>query len=110
MMLAGKFVSLTLGAAAELGVADQLAGGPLAISVLAERCGASPDGLYRALRMLAAVGVFEERPGQIFANNGLSEVLRSDIPGSMRSMARWIGGETNTRCWAQVADAIRTGT
>lgn len=109
MMLAGKFVSLSLGAAAELGVADHLAGGPTPVARLAEQCAASPDALYRTLRMLAAVGVFDERPGQVFANNAFSEVLRSDVPGSMRSMARWLGGATNTMCWAQLLETVRHG-
>lgn len=52
-------------AAAELGVADALAGGPLPVEQLAAPRGVKPDALCRVLRLLASMGIFKEvRPGR----------------------------------------------
>lgn len=54
----GLIETMALGAAAELGVADALAAGPLTTDVLATRIGADPDALARLLRLLVSIGYF----------------------------------------------------
>lgn len=49
-----------LQSAAALGVADSLAGGPLPVADLAQAVGAKVDSLRRVLRLLVALGIFEE--------------------------------------------------
>lgn len=57
--------SQALYTAARLRVADALAEGPLPNGELAQRLGAHPERLYRVLRMLAVLGVFQESdPGE----------------------------------------------
>ena len=54
-------------AAAELGLADLLVGGPKSVTDLAAQAKADEDSLYRVLRLLASEGVFAEIAPRIFA-------------------------------------------
>ena len=51
--------STALYAAITLNVADHLAAGPKDVAELARTTGANEDALYRVLRLLTSVGVFE---------------------------------------------------
>jgi hypothetical protein len=108
-LLLGQFISRSIYLAADLGVADLLRNGALSITELATRTASSPDGLYRMLRALAAVGVFEEQAGQVFANSELSTYLRRDIAGSLGPMARWLGDASGWAAWGRLDHSIRTG-
>ena len=108
-LILGMFVSRALGVAAELGVADQLKEGPLELKELARRTGADPDGLYRMLRALAAVGVFELQANQCLANNELSALLRADVPGSIRANALWFSDVSGWTAWGRLDHSVRTG-
>lgn len=108
-MLAGKWVSQAVYVAAELGVADQLAGGPCDISNLAQRVEADAGALHRLLRALASVGVFEEDSAGRFANTPLSETLRSEVPGSLRAMAKLFGDHPTWDAWGELLYSVRTG-
>ncbi|MFC0437011.1 acetylserotonin O-methyltransferase [Kutzneria buriramensis] len=94
--------------AAELGVADLLAGEPRGAADLAAAVPAHPDALYRLLRALASVGVFVEVEPGWFGLTPVGERLRTDHPQSLRS---WVifQGLLNT-VYANAADSIRTGT
>ena len=60
-MITGFRVSMALSAAADLGLSDQLAGGPRTVADLADAVSADEDTLHRLLRALAAVGVYDEQ-------------------------------------------------
>src|SRR5258708_23549337 len=105
--IAAYWVTQLMGAAARLGVADQLESGALPVGELAARVGAHPQALYRALRACAAVGVFTEQPGQAFANNALSQTLRSNVPGSMRDLAIPHSAPAPPRPWQLLTTAIK---
>jgi SAM-dependent methyltransferase len=77
--------SRALGVAAELDVAGHLGDEALPITTLAKLCEVMPDGLERVLRLLMAIGVFEETEG-LWRNNRGSQPLRSDRPGSVRDL------------------------
>jgi hypothetical protein len=108
-MLAGKWVSRAISAAADLGIADQLKDGPRTAAELAAACGAREREVYRLLRALASVGIFEERAPRQFAMTPLAEPLRSDVPDSLRNMARFTGMPMTWRAWEPLTDSIRTG-
>src|ERR1700737_3932662 len=57
-MIIATWTSQAITVAAELGVADAPAGGPLPMDELAHRVGAHPDGLSRLLRALISRGIF----------------------------------------------------
>ena len=63
-MLTGFRISAALSVAAELGIPDELAGGPLTVGELATRVGADEDTLRRLLRALAALGICTANAGR----------------------------------------------
>jgi hypothetical protein len=83
-----QFVAL----AAQLGIADLLADGPRCADDLAAVTSSHPDALYRALRAMAARGIFVESAGRRFALTPLSQLLRTDHPASQRGLAIVAGG------------------
>jgi hypothetical protein len=105
----GTFVSRCVSVIAELGIADLLAAGPRDAVSLAVQTGANPDALYRVLRMLAGLGIFAETANRSFQNSSLSDVLRSDAPGSLRNYARWMGCGLHWRTWGDIEYSVRTG-
>jgi C-methyltransferase len=83
MILAG-WTSQAITVAAQLGVADALADGPLPIDQLAARVDADADALRRLLRALISRGVFRYRRDGRYELNSLADTLRSDAPASMK--------------------------
>ncbi|MDT5076433.1 MAG: hypothetical protein QOJ80_1070 [Mycobacterium sp.] len=108
MILAG-WTSQAITVAAQLGVADALADGPLPIDELAARVGADADALRRLLRALIGRGIFRQRRDGRYELNSLSDTLRSDAPVSMTSAARFYGSKEQRERWTLLVDSIRTG-
>jgi SAM-dependent methyltransferase len=108
-MAVGKWVCRALHVAADLGVADVLRDGPRRVEEIAARTSVDPGALYRVLRALAGVGVFEEGEERSFGNNALSSALRTDAPGTVRALVRWIGDEAAWRAWSELGQSVRTG-
>ena len=77
-LIRGALGTKTLGIAADLGVADALAGGSRSVAELAEENRADADTLHRILRALASDGVFAEDEPGVFRNTEASELLRTD--------------------------------
>jgi hypothetical protein len=105
----GYFRARALWAAAALDVAGALARGPLRAADIAAQSGAHGPTLYRVLRALATLGVFEEDSEGRFCNTPISELLRSDAPGSMRDLVMLFGHETSWRAWEAIDHTLRTG-
>jgi len=84
----GYMVSAALQVALKLEIADRLSDGPLAVPTLAAAAGVDGDALYRVLRTLASVGVFEERDGRCFALTAAGRMM----PGSPAASATWACG------------------
>jgi O-methyltransferase domain len=72
----GAMTTKSLGIVADLRVADELGGGPVAVEELARRVGADADTLRRVLRALASDGIFAEDEPGVFRNTEASELLR----------------------------------
>jgi len=92
-----------------MGVPDVLASGPLPVSEIAAKTCSNTDALYRVMRLLASVGLFAELPGKTFALTSTSELLRSDVPGSMRNMVLWVSNKFHFQVWSEMAHSIQTG-
>lgn len=75
---------------ADLGVADHLDESPVNADCLAMATGADADALERALRLVAAHGVFDYQDG-VIRHSPMSRLLRSDHPQSLRAFARMLG-------------------
>jgi C-methyltransferase len=109
-MIIAAWISQAITAAAQLGVADALADGPLSIDELAARVGADMDALGRLLRALISRGIFHHRRDGRYELNSLAGTLRSDAPVSMSWAARFYGSQEQRERWTLLADSVRTGT
>jgi SAM-dependent methyltransferase len=98
-----------LWAAAELGVADQIAGDPVSIDKIATATGAHADTLYRILRLLAANGIFREHPDRRFSHTPQSETLREDHSTKTRAAVRLIGSVDFWNAFANLHKSAKTG-
>ena len=106
-LMTGAWRTRAVAAAAELGIADLLADGPLDTADLAERTGARPDKLRRVLAFLAGLGVFR-RDGERWSLTEVGTLLRGDVAGSQRDLARIYGG-LFYRSFSGLEHAVRTG-
>ena len=105
----GALVSQAVSVIARLGVADVLAAGPQPVEQIAQRVGAHRSALYRVLRALGDVGVVAELENRQFALTPLSEVLRSDVPGSLRGWATMVGMPFHRYPWTDLYETVLTG-
>lgn len=102
--------SRALFVAARLDVATVLGKESMDASALAGQIGANADALGRLMRLLAAIGVFEESAPMVFRNNKLSKCLSSDDTQSVRAMILMHNSEAITRPWVEQLEAgIRSG-
>lgn len=108
-MVVGRWVAQAISAAAELGIADAIKDEPLTPDAIAARIGAHGPSAYRLLRALASLGIFREDDSGRFHQTPLSEPLRSDVPGSLRGWARFLGSRASLLAWGDLATSVRTG-
>jgi hypothetical protein len=105
----GHYFSRALALAAKLGVADLLRDGPRHYEDLAKATGTNALAFNRVLRLLASVGVFEERDGGTFALTSLGDLLRTGVPGSMRSSVQLFAGVGIQDSWKELEYCVQTG-
>ncbi len=109
VLTTGVWTAQALWAAACLGIADRLAAGPQSREALAAATATLPGPLYRVLRALASVGIFAEQPDGRFANTPESELLRSDVPGSVRDYVIFAGQPWHIAAYGEILHCLRTG-
>jgi hypothetical protein len=95
--------------AAKLGIADQLKDGPKRIDELAATAAVDTTALYRVLRALASQDIFAETGDCHFALTPQAELLRDDVPGSLRAWAMMLGGESCWKPWGALLECVQTG-
>lgn len=108
-MAMGAIMTQALGVAAKLGIADLLADGKKPVDELASASEAHAPSLYRILRSLASTGVFVETAPRVFANTQVSNLLRSDVPGSMRNGVIFMAEPWHYNVWGNMLHSARTG-
>lgn len=102
--------SRVLHVAARLDIATVLGDETLDAKIIAARIATAADATARLLRMLAAMGVFEETAPQVYRNNKLSNFLRTDKPKNVRAMILMHNSETMSRPWfEQLERGVREG-
>ncbi len=107
--LAGMgWISRSLGVAARLGIADQLAGGPQRPEQLAALTDTHAEALRHLLRALGMVGVFRENEDGAFELTEAAEPLRSDHPESLRHWCM-LCGEMYYDVWRDLLSTVQTG-
>ncbi|MBW4718759.1 methyltransferase [Saccharothrix obliqua] len=105
----GYLYPAALRAAAEVGVADHLAGGPRAAAELAELTGTDADNLFRVLRLLATRGLFEQDERGRFRLTEAGDALRTDAPVSARSAVLMLTDPTMWRPAGEMARCLTGG-
>jgi hypothetical protein len=92
-----------------LGLAEHLADGPRTVPELAEATGAHAPTLARFSRTLAALGLCgHDAEGRVHLTQ-LGDLLRDDVPGSMRSYALALTAPYAMRAWEALPTAVCTG-
>jgi hypothetical protein len=102
-------VSRTVYAAAELGLADQLACGPKSAAELAHVLDLHAPSLHRLMRSLASLGILTEQAEQRFALTSLGEALKTGAPGSARASVMISGRPASHSSWDNVVYSVQTG-
>jgi hypothetical protein len=100
--------SAALYVALELEIPDRLASGPQRVSDLARDAGVNEDGLYRVLRALASVGVFEERDARTFASNPPADLMRKGET-TLRDILLFLTDPFHFRVYAELMHSVVTG-
>src|SRR4051794_11138236 len=104
----GAVTARCLQVVSELGVADALGPEPVAVDVLAARCGLDADALDRVLHLPPDQGVFT-RSDSGYRHTPASELLCSHHPMSMRAFPRMMGSPMMLDSFDALAHAVRTG-
>jgi O-methyltransferase domain/Dimerisation domain len=107
----GFWQSRCLAVATELDLAEQLASGPLPVDVLATRTATDSLSLFRLLRALESIAVFQQVSPGVFANTPASECLRRHAPASQWASVQTIlsVGHGQYEAWSGLMESIQTG-
>jgi SAM-dependent methyltransferase len=109
LLIYGFAGSRVVQVAAELGIADLMADGAKSAESLAAQTQTHQPSLHRLLRALASLGLIDEVEDGWFALASLGgQLLRNDVPGSLRHLAMMFGSE-HWRCWGDLPHSVRTG-
>ena len=95
--------------AAQLEIADRLAGGAKRSSELANELGLNASALHRYLRSLAGMGVLTEVESETFALTPLGDALKKDAPGSAYATIMTLTGDVAARAWGELRYSLQTG-
>jgi hypothetical protein len=93
---------------AQLGIADALGDAPQTAEQLAAATGTHAGSVHRALRLLAAHGVFERR-GDTFVHSPASRLLCANHPQSMRAFVQMQGIPALWHIWEHLDHTLKTG-
>jgi hypothetical protein len=104
-ILASTWTAQAIYAVCKLGVPDLVAGGPATASALAAATGADEVALTRLLRALCGAGIFTQPEPGTFALTPSGELLRADVPGSVRLNALMQGDEI-FRSFAEIMHTV----
>jgi hypothetical protein len=107
-MIGGYYLTQAIHVAAKLGIADRLRAGPRDAGQLARGTGTNARALHRMLRTLASFGLFAADDTGRYRLTELSELLRSDVPGSLR-VAALNAGEIHYAAFGELLYSVRTG-
>jgi len=105
----GHYFSHALRLATKLGIAEVLQDGPRHFTEIAEATATHAPSLNRVLRLLASVGIFEERENGSFALTSVGDCLRAGVPGSARAMVMLFAGDRVQDSWRDLEYCVRTG-
>lgn len=85
----------------KLEIADALNNSTKSTTELAKQLNLNEGHLYRLMRMVASIGVFEELSHRVFKNNKTSHCLKKDTPDSVRAMILMHNSPEMTMPWIE---------
>jgi len=102
--------SRALYVATKLGVADVLGDAEKDTKQIAAELHLHEDHLYRLLRMLTTIGIFEETSPHVFRNSRTSEFLRTDNSKNVRAIILMHNSPEMTQPWMEpLENSIQNG-
>lgn len=102
--------SRALYVATRLGLADVIGDTEKNTKEIADELYLHEDHLYRLLRMLQSIGIFDETSPRVFKNSRTSAFLRTDNPKNVRAMILMHNSPEMTRPWMEPLEhSIRDG-
>jgi hypothetical protein len=102
--------SRALYVATRLGVADVIGDAEKSTQEIAAELNLHEDHLYRLLRMLESLGIFEETSPRCFRNNKTSACLRGDNPQNVRAIILMHNSPEMTWPWMEaLEESMRDG-
>ncbi len=107
-IIGASWMSQAVCVAAELRIADLLAGEPRRIEALARAADCDPAALLRLVRALASLGLCVEHEDGTFALTATGELLRAEAHLSLRSWTIWWGRHL-WPLWGGLGQSVRTG-
>jgi hypothetical protein len=108
-MATASWVAAVVYAAAKLGLADHLSGGPRSAAELTRTMELHAPSLHRLMRTLAGLGILTEQDGQRFALTALGEALRTNAPGSARATLMAFCSQAFWHSWEEIIHSLETG-
>ncbi len=97
-------------AAAELGLPDALARGPLSVEAIAAKVNADAGNVFRLMRALETIAVFKQASPRVFENTPMSECMRKDVPGSQWAFLQiWAPQWGFWEGFGEILETLRTG-
>ncbi len=108
-MLNGFFVTQIAGAVATYSIADHLAKGPATAEQIATIEGIDSTAAFRLLRACATLGLVTCDDRLTFSATSLLGTLRTNVPGSLHSLAIAWSAPGHWLSWGRFLDAVRTG-
>lgn len=104
----GYWLSQAIYVAAKLGIADLLKDGPQTSTALATATQSHAPSLFRMMRALSSIGVFEQVGQGRFALSPLAQGLRTGITGSLKATIITIG-EIHYQAYGDLLHSVETG-
>jgi hypothetical protein len=98
-----------IAAAAKLNLATHLKSGPKSAHHLSVILRCNEGALYRLLRALSSIGIFQENDDKSFANTSASELMIDEKPGSLRSIAILYGEAWLWRAYGELLFSVNSG-
>lgn len=107
-IICGSWMSQAAYVAAELRIADLLAGGPRRVDELAKAAECHARSFGRFMRALTSLGICAEPEDGCFELTPMGSLLRSDVPDSLRAWTiMW--GKHQWPVWGNLLHSVQTG-
>ncbi len=109
-LIGGGVTVQILHAVAALRIPDHLAAGARTAAEVADRESCDERAAYRLMRAAASLGVLSHEGGGRFGLTGRGRLLRTGVPGSLRSLLLVQAGHAHWQSLGLLPEAVRRGT